>query len=326
MRRGLVLAALPLGGCAGIQSAADGAGRHAAMVGDLFTLFLWITGFFFLLVLLFLGWAILRRRSDGTAERGMAVTLAGWAGLITLGLFALTIASFFTDRWLAAASAGREPPLRLKVTAQQWWWQIEYLDPLPANRLRTANVIHLPAGRPVEISLAAEDVIHSFWVPNLAGKQDLIPGRTTDIQLLPTRVGRFRGQCAEFCGLQHAHMALDIIVEPAKDFAAWRTKALAPAPAPQTPQQKAGYAYFMTHQCASCHAISGTPAQGTIGPDLTGVAGRLSLAAGTLPNNRAMLQGWIANPQTIKPGNRMPTIKMSGAELEAVTAYLETLS
>lgn len=326
MKRWPGLVPLALSSCAGVQSAADPAGRHAAITGGLFQMFLWITGFFFLLVLLFLGWAVLRRDRSGSQEARLTVTVATWAGLITLGLFVLTLGSYFADRRLAFATAATQPPIRLKVTAQQFWWQVEYQDSTPSNIFRTANVIHLPVGRPVQVTLTSDDVIHSFWVPNLAGKQDLIPGRSTGIKLLPTRIGRFRGQCAEFCGLQHAHMALDVVVESAADYEAWRAKSIATAPPPSTPLQRAGYAYFMSNQCAACHTISGTPAQGTIGPDLSRVASRSSIAAGSYPNRRGYLEGWIADPQRMKPGNKMPTIDMSPAELHAVTAYLESLS
>lgn len=327
--RSLALALAPslgLCGCAGAQSAADWAGRHAAITGGLFEMFLGVTGVFFLAVMIFLGWAVARRDRAPRRERALTVTLGLWAACITAGLFALTLGSFLADRRLALANTGGEPPIRLKITAQQWWWEIEYEDPIPANRVRTANILHLPLGRPVEVTLASDDVIHSFWVPNLAGKQDLIPGRATDISLRPTRAGRFRGQCAEFCGLQHAHMALDVIVEPERDFQAWRAHALQPAPPPRTPLQKAGQAIFMRRQCAACHAIAGTPAQGTIGPDLTGVASRMTLAAGRLGNSAPNLAGWIADPQGMKPGNRMPAVPMSADERKAIVAYLETLT
>lgn len=325
MKRAALLTVLSLTGCAGVQSAAEPAGRQAAITGDLFQLFLSITGFFFILVLLFLGWAIIRRDRGGGQEAKLSVTIATWAGTITLGLFVLTLGSYFTDRHLALASDGASP-IKLRVTAQQFWWQVEYEDSTPSNNFRTANEIHLPIGRPAHLTLSSDDVIHSFWVPNLAGKQDLIPGRVNDIALFPTRVGRFRGQCAEFCGLQHAHMALEIIVEPPAGFAAWRAKSIAPAHSPTSAAQRAGYAYFMSAPCAACHTISGTPAQGTIGPDLSRVASRTAIAAESFPNRRDYLERWIADPQAMKPGNRMPTIPMSPEQLHAVTAYLESLT
>jgi len=180
------------------------------------------------------------------------------------------------------------------VTAQQFWWEVEYEDATPSNIFRTANVLHLPVGQPVQITLMSDDVIHSLWIPNLPGNQDLISGRTGDLELRPTRTGRFRAQCAEFCGLQHAHMALDVIVESPADFAAWRARSIATAPPPRTALQRAGYAYFMTHQCAACHTISGTPARGTIGLDLS----RNSIAAGSYPN----LRGYLGAGSRIRSG------------------------
>jgi cytochrome c oxidase subunit 2 len=306
-----------------IQSALHPAGDHAAITADLFNLFLGITGFFFILVLVFLGWAILRKDRGNDGERRLRVSVAGWATLITLGLFVLTIASYWADRRLAFAGAG--PAVRITVTAQQWWWQVEYRSADASRTIMTANEIHLPVGRPAQIELKADDVIHSLWIPNLAGKQDLIPGRTTSLALRPRQTGHFRAQCAEFCGLQHAHMSLDVIVETPAQYAAWAAKSLAPAPAPQTEQQKLGYAIVTGRQCAACHAVTGTPAFGSVGPDLTRVASRVSLAAGELPNARAWLEQWVADPQGIKPGNRMPRIPLSAADLHAVSAYLETL-
>lgn len=307
-----------------MQSALHPAGEHAAITSNLFDLFIGITGVFFVLVMVFLGWAMWRRDRGRGGEGTLWVAVAGWAGLITLGLFVLTVCSYFADRSLAFAGHGQKP-LQIKVTAQQWWWEVEYQGELPSDTITTANEIHLPLGRATHLELVADDVIHSLWIPNLAGKQDLIPGRSTDLALLPRRSGRFRAQCAEFCGLQHAHMALDIVVEPPGQFAAWAAKSLQPAAAPQTDAQKRGYAIVTSRQCAGCHAITGTPAFGMVGPDLTRVASRATLAAGELPNARAWLDRWIADPQAIKPGNRMPRVPLSPDDRRAVVAYLETL-
>jgi cytochrome c oxidase subunit 2 len=162
-------------------------------------------------------------------------------------------------------------------------------------------------------------------VPNLAGKQDLIPGRDIDIALLPTRAGRYRGQCAEFCGAQHAHMALDVIVEPQTAFEAWRARQLTPAAPPTTPLTRAGFAYVTGRECSICHAIAGTPASAQVAPDLTHLASRLSIGAGTFPMTRGHLYAWIADPQGAKPGNRMPVVGLEPGELDAVVAYLGTL-
>jgi cytochrome c oxidase subunit 2 len=229
-----------------------------------------------------------------------------------------------TDRGTARALGGGAP-LTIKVTANQWWWDVEYQNQNASRSVRTANELHLPAGRLVDLTLASSDVIHSFWVPSLAGKQDLIPGRANAMRLQPRRIGRYRGQCAEFCGLQHSKMALDVIVESPAAWRAWYEKQLQPAAAPASPLAAQGQSWFMSHPCASCHAIAGTDASGRVGPDLTHLTGRSSLGAGALPMNRSGLYGWVANPQSAKPGNHMPVMPMEAGELHALVAYLETL-
>jgi cytochrome c oxidase subunit 2 len=307
-----------------IQSAIRPAGEHAAITASLFDVFLYITGFFFILVLLFLGWAIWRKDRGTSDDRTMRAGIAAWAAAITFGLFGLTLASYWADRSLAFAGSG-QPPLKIKVTAQQWWWQVEYQSADTSQMIITANEIRLPIGRPVRIELASDDVIHSLWIPNLAGKQDLIPGRTTDLELLPRETGRFRAQCAEFCGLQHSNMALDVLVDTPEGYAAWAARTRTAAPAPQTSMQQRGFAIVTGLHCAGCHAITGTPAFGNVGPDLTHVASRATLAAGRLPDTRQWLERWIADPQTIKPGNRMPKVPLSRRDLDAVVSYLATL-
>ena len=323
----LAASVLPLlSGCDGVQSVFGGDGVHGEQFNNLFTLFLWVCGIAYALVILFLAAAILRRRRAGPAEhgKGLARTLAAWLGFIVVGLTMLTVASYLTDRDGAAAATGNLR-LQIAVTANQWWWDVEYEDPLPANHVRTANEIHLPVGVPAHIKLESNDVIHSFWIPNLAGKQDIIPGRTNDILILPKKVGVYRGQCAEYCGQQHAHMSLDVIVHPRATFDAWRQRQLAPAPAPANPLTLAGYNYVTSRECSVCHNISGTPASGKVAPDLTHLASRRSIAAGTFPMTRGHLYAWVADPQGPKPGNRMPYVGLETRELHAVVAYLETL-
>jgi cytochrome c oxidase subunit II len=300
----------------------------------LFTIFLVVCGIMYLLVIGFLALGILRvRRASeaNTVETGrhhrshplMRSTLIGWAALIGVGLAGLAIASFFADRSMAKAATGEK--LSIKVTANQWWWDVQYNSADPSKMVRTANEIHLPVGVPVRITLASNDVIHSFWVPSLSGKQDLIPGRESDITIVPKRTGIYRGQCAEFCGTQHAHMALVVDVDSYPDFIKWWDHQLQPAPAPTNPVTLAGYNFVTTRNCGSCHNIAGTPASGTIAPDLTHLASRRSIAAGTLPMSEGNLYGWVEDPQSLKPGVRMPTIGLEPDQLHAVVAYLETL-
>jgi cytochrome c oxidase subunit 2 len=327
--------AAALTGCSGIQSALDPAADQAAHIRDVWTLMLWVCGAMYALVLAFLAAALWRARRalpgppvaeghESVAERPMQRTLIGWTGLIVVGLLVLTLGSFLVDRELARVDTAEA--VRIKVTGAQWWWKAEYDDPVPANRLTTANELRLPAGRPAIVELHADDVIHSFWIPNLAGKTDLIPGRTNTLTLNPRRVGLYRGQCAEFCGLQHSQMALDARVDTPEGYEAWRKAQLAPARPPSTPQQVRGQAVFLATACAGCHQIKGTPAAGQTGPDLTHVASRRSLAAGALANDAQRLFAWLHDPQAVKPGNHMPQVKLSSADLNALVAYLGSLT
>lgn len=331
-RAGALLIALCLGGCAGFQNALGGDGAEDANFIQLFTVFIAVCTFMYVIVTVALLAALWRRRRavmtvDDRKHHRMSgavrPALVGWTALIAVGLIVLTIASFFTDR--SNAANGRNPQLHLTVTANQWWWDVEYVSPDVSRIVRTANEVHLPVGVPAEVTLKSNDVIHSFWIPNLAGKQDLIPGRETDAQLLPRKAGLFRGQCAEFCGVQHAQMALNVTVESKADFKRWYAAQLRPAFAPTNPMQLAGYRYVTSRECAACHNIAGTPATGQVAPDLTHFASRRSIAAGAMPMSKGNLYGWIADPQSQKPGNKMPTIGLKADELHAVVAYLETL-
>lgn len=217
----------------------------------------------------------------------------------------------------------RPPALTLQVTAHQWWWEVRYLNS-SGEAFTTANEIHIPAGEPVRVELTSPDVIHSFWVPKLAGKMDVIPGVKNVTWMQAAGPGLYRGQCAEFCGLQHARMAFAVIAEDPAAFAAWQARQLAPPPAPLAVKTAQGQTIF-ANRCASCHTVAGTPAGGIVGPDLSHVASRLTLAADTIPNDAKHLSDWIANPQAIKPGVLMPKVPLSGTERAQVIAYLQTL-
>jgi cytochrome c oxidase subunit 2 len=306
-----------------LQSVAGGDGRQGALINDLFAIFLGAAALVYLIVIVFLLWAILRRERDRSREKGLGRALIIWTAGTALILAGLSVASWLTDRHLALAAEA--PALEIELIGHQFWWEVRYRGARPSDEVRTANELHLPLGVRAHVTLRSNDVIHSFWVPNLAGKQDLIPGRATDIALLPLHPGRYRSQCAEFCGIQHANMAIDVIVEAPAAFEQWRQAQLRPPPAPSAPGAARGFALVTSGACASCHNIAGTPASGQVAPDLSHVAGRLTLAAGTLPMNRANLIAWIADPQRFKPGNNMPAIPLTPAQLEDVAAYLETL-
>lgn len=243
-------------------------------------------------------------------------------GISTIVLFAAVIWTMQTLAAIVAPSPA--PKLTLDVEARQWWWRVRYLTDTGDESFVTANEIHIPVGYPVRVRLIGQDVIHSFWVPALGGKMDMIPGQTNLTWLEADRPGIYRGQCTEYCGVQHANMALLIIAEPPDRFDEWRRAQLAPttirANAPAGDGQNLFFGY-----CGECHAVRGTAAVGTKGPDLTHLMSRTTLAAGTLPNTPGHLAGWIANPQSIKPGNGMPNSVLSPAEFARIRAFLETL-
>jgi cytochrome c oxidase subunit 2 len=328
------LLAMVLSGCGGVQSSDGRDGVQSALIGGLFDVFFWTTVAVYLFVMAYLAIALWRGRGHRAGgglqgepaphlETRWRFGLAAFAGATALILFALSLATWLTDRGLA--KAGARPAIEIELTGHQWWWDVRYKDPVSSRMVHTANELHIPAGVTTRITLKSDDVIHSMWIPNLAGKQDLIPGREADLTLHPLHTGVFRAQCAEFCGMQHARMALDVTVDSPADFRRWYEAQLqAPVP-PAAGPALIGYALFQTRQCASCHAVAGTPASGSVGPDLSHVASRRTIAAGTLPTTHANLMKWIEDPQKPKPGNNMPKVPLTPAELAAVTAYVETL-
>jgi len=226
----------------------------------------------------------------------------------------------------AAASLGRgpEPALRIEVVGELWWWRVRYRGPAGNLLFETANDIRVPAGVPVEILLRSDNVIHSFWVPSVAGKLDLVPGRVNRLRVLVPEPGVFRGACAEYCGAQHARMMFDMQALAPAHFDQWMAAQRRPAE-PASAGLRPGERLFQ-RDCAQCHAVRGTPAAGSAGPDLTHLGSRPRLAAGVLPNNMGALAGWIAGSQHIKPGNLMPAFgQLSGEELRAVAAYVDSL-
>jgi cytochrome c oxidase subunit 2 len=231
--------------------------------------------------------------------------------------------SFGTGRRLAATPPAEA--LQLRVTGHQWWWEVEYRDSVPNNWATTANEIHVPVGRPVVIELRSTDVIHSFWVPNLGVKRDMIPGDETSIWFQADSAGVYRGLCAEFCGYQHAKMAFEVVAEPPERFAAWLARQRDTASTPTDSIAARGQEVFLASTCVMCHAIGGTPAGSRVGPNLTHLASRRTIGAGSLPNTRGNLAGWIVDPQGIKPGARMPPNAIEPDDLQALLVYLERL-
>jgi cytochrome c oxidase subunit 2 len=233
--------------------------------------------------------------------------------------------------WSTWRSSGLAPQasgsaMTISVTARMWWWEVRYRDPAGGREIATANEIRIPVGRTVYLGLNAADVIHSLWVPALAGKRDMIPGRVTGLSLRADKPGIYRGQCAEYCGAQHAHMALHVVALAPAEFDAWLAAQAQPARAPADALPARGRAVFLEQRCQSCHTIRGVAENARLGPDLTHVGSRLQIGAGLLRNHRAALASWIADPQALKPGVFMPAASsIDGASLQALAAYLEHL-
>jgi cytochrome c oxidase subunit 2 len=337
-----VLCLLSLSGssCAGAQSALDPAGPQAGRIGGLWWLMLYTLSAVFLIVMCLLLVAAFRRRKprdgetvevapetkqDADRERRLSRSVKGGVGVTTVILFVLLISSFLTGRSLYSIAATNDNPLTIEVTGHQWWWAVKYDNQTPSQIVTTANEIHIPLGRPVRFKLTSQDVIHSFWIPNLHGKTDLIPGHVAITWIRADRVGTYRGQCAEFCGHQHAHMAFTVVVESEEQFKTWYEAQLRSAVQPSTPEQSRGQQVFLTSPCIMCHKIQGTDAGGAAGPELTHIASRPTIAAGTLENTRDHLAGWVLDSQKIKPGNRMPQNNLEPQDLQALLDYLQSL-
>ena len=284
-----------------------------------------IGGVIWILVLLMLGWALLRNSSREvvrTPEKRLTQMVSLAVGATLAVIAGLTISSFLITR---SIGADQRAALTVSIRGQQWWWQVIYSDADPRRSFETANEIHIPTGRNVRLVLEASDVVHSFWVPSLAGKQDLVPGRSNSLLIRAERAGIYRGQCAEFCGLQHSHMAVTVIAETPSEFERWASLQRSDGAVASNPAASAGRVAFLAKPCAACHTIRGTPAAGRIGPDLTHVAGRRTIGAGLLENTRGSLAAWIADPQTLKPGNSMPMVPLSSTELRVISAYMDSL-
>lgn len=310
--------------CEGIQSSLMPRGPQARVIADISWIMFFGAAAILLLVMCLALYAIYRDPGKRLNPSSNKLIIAGGVLLpvVTLSaLLAYTVYAMGTLRAQPEASSAT----RIEVVGNRWWWDVHYLN-ADGSKISTANEIRIPAGEPVMVMLKTRDVIHSFWVPNLAGKIDLIPGRTNHITLLADAPGMFRGQCAEFCGEQHARMAFHVIAEPPQTFAAWLQQQGNQAVEASGTEIKQGRDAFIQHNCASCHTVRGVGVADKYGPDLTHFGSRRFLAAGTLENNRANLIEFIAHSQRLKPGNRMPDFShLEAGTLDALAAYLESL-
>jgi cytochrome c oxidase subunit II len=325
----IVVLPLLLAGCGGKTQNALAPESHQSR--DIARLFWWMMtgawiGLGIVVALLLLAWKRRNRRGIGSDDSGdQAGERLGWFVVVGAGIVLpiVLLATLFvvSDVFViktTQAPAATDTKRTVLVIGHQWWWEVRY----PGTTAVTANEIHIPVRTPVRLEVRTDDVIHSFWVPQLNRKIDTLPGRTNAIELYADAPGRYRGECAEFCGLQHAHMGLYVFADPPGKFAAWLARESKPA----APSSAPGRDEFTHGTCATCHAIRGTTARADVGPDLTHVASRTTIGALTLPNGHDELRAWIHNSQHFKPGNEMPSFPgLSGSQLDDLTAYLESL-
>jgi cytochrome c oxidase subunit 2 len=318
--------ALIVGGCGGNE---DTLNAHSGAESSIVHLW-WImfgaacVGFGVVVFLLFLGWTRRNREAiseDGTERKATALVVV--LGIV-IPVAVLSLLFVWSDIFVLRSTAAPSPgstALSIDVIGHQWWWEVRY----PGTDAVTANEIHIPTNTRIRVVGTTADVIHSFWVPELNRKIDLIPGRTNTVLLDATTSGVFRGQCSEFCGLQHAHMTVEVVAETPAAFHKWLANMAKPARAPTTVTEQRGRALFLDDSCASCHQLRGTPARGDVGPDLTHLATRTTLAALTIPNQPSSLRAWIKDPQHFKPGSKMPAVPLDNVQLTELTAYLDSL-
>src|SRR4051812_7363557 len=279
----------------------------------------------YIVVAALIGIAILRRAPNVDDQRrrrfeNRFIFVGGLViPIVILGITAVATVVVAND--LSPASAAAEPQVRITVIGEQWWWRIDY----PNEGVVTANEIHVPVGRAVDITLVSGNVIHSLWVPELNGKADLIPGQVNHLRFTATKTGRFDGRCAEFCGIQHARMEFVVFVDSAQDYAKWVADNRAPTPDPTDAAAQRGQQLLVNSSCAGCHKISGTAAQGELGPDLTHIASRKTLGAGTVDNTPDGLAKWLDDTQSLKKGAHMPEVDLTAEQISDLVEYMKTL-
>ncbi|MEM5436098.1 cytochrome c oxidase subunit II [Paraburkholderia diazotrophica] len=316
------------------QNALQPAGAQAAHIARLWNLTLVVCGVVFAGVLLATLVALARRRrgdartppdpaSANAPEQRTRRFVIGATGLSVVLLVGLVVADVMTDRALSRLPV--DDAVHIEVTGEQWWWQAAYAPDGGNAGFVTANELHVPVGRPVIVSLKAGDVIHSFWVPNLHGKKDMLPGVDSTIEFRADHEGVYRGQCAEYCGAEHALMAMLVVAQPPDRYAAWLKQQSAPAVSADDALAVRGRQVFLQSSCAGCHSVRGTSAQGMLAPDLTHLMSRQTIASGVLANTQANLLAWIRDPQALKPGTTMPSVPLAADDLRAVVAWLGTL-
>jgi len=323
----VVIAASLVTACGGNQAMFNPQGPPARSIASLGWLLLTVCAAIYVVVIAVAAWALLRRRDDADGlpqtTRRLTTAVIAATGVSIAILVVFTVSSVFAGRGLTSPTG--PGAITVDVIGHQWWWEFQYRDVTPSDFVTSPNELHIPVGVPVHIKAMSRDVIHSFWVPNLHGKRDLIPGQVTNTWIQADTPGTYRGQCAEYCGHQHANMAFVVVAEPMDRFLSWIGQQRQPAAEPQSDEARRGRDIFLQSPCMMCHTIRGTTAGARLGPELTHVGSRMTIAAGTLPNTRGHLGGWVANAQTIKPGVRMPPNPLDPSDLQAVLTYLRSL-
>jgi cytochrome c oxidase subunit II len=319
---GLAVSVLVAAGCGGHSpSMLHARGSESQRIAGIWWLMFGLAAAVYAGVGGFIVWSIVRGRrrtpGDGSVSENNWIV---WGGVV-MPILILAVLAVVTVQATTELRKPETGALRVEVTGKRWWWQVSYVG----TGFTTANEIHLPAGRPIEIGLDSDNVIHSFWVPELAGKVDMIPGQHNVLRFTPRTPGTFLGECAEFCGLEHARMDFVVIVQTATDFDRWLVRHEITASAPDSEAATEGEAVFMRQSCAGCHTIRGTPAEGVVGPDLTDFGERSSIGARTIENTPSNLAGWISDAQAAKPGALMPPISLSSRDVKSLVAYLEGL-
>lgn len=334
MRRiAMTLPLLLLLGCQRAQTTLHSSGpaahRIAGMSWLLVILFLLVT----LIMWVLIAWAATTRK--GTLAEHAPVDVGGGHGWITIGGMLVPIIILFVLFVLGLQLLNSFPIQNahhkdmhpdILVIGHQWWWEVHYLNPQPYLQVTTANEIHIPVNQPVTLELESQDVIHSFWVPALHGKVDLIPGHPNYVRIEASHAGNFQGECAEYCGAQHAHMRLLVVAQAPDEYAAWLDQQRKPAMEPTAADAIAGQKVFLSGPCVMCHTIRGTLAGGTVAPDLTHIGSRQYIAANSYPNNNAYLEAWVTHAQSLKPDTQMPNLtQFNGTQLRDLVAYLRQL-
>jgi cytochrome c oxidase subunit 2 len=330
-RSGLAVAATCiLSSCTGWQSAFNAQGSQSEEIRRILLIFIAVAAVVWVAVMVVLAFGLIRRKRRSEQpldlhegfERNAGSIILACGVATTITVLVLSVVSYGAQRTVFANDPN---PVTVKITGHQWWWEVEYQADSPHLSFTTANQIRVPVGRPVTVQLESADVIHSFWVPSLTGKMDLVTGQQNSVQFTANNPGVYRGQCAEFCGAQHAHMAFTVRALPPDEYSRWRDHENQSAPSPNDPLSIRGEQLFRSRGCGLCHRIRGTLAGGALGPDLTHIASRETIAAGTLPQNSGNLAAWISDPQHIKPGNLMPKMSLRSDEMIAILHYLEQL-